>query len=258
MASLDDQEESKLSDSVYQRILSQFQGEWISRLNVDQMFVLIDGMLPFEACLYYQVLPLFLEGNRLHLGMVSPEDVSASEYVRRIISYLNYSLVCHSISSEALRTALTAYLNYVGNQQTGQRESFSYGHHRHSGRSKVDRRANPTERLTLVVDSPEELYAAEAAGALTDVQPSEAAPLPKLTAPAPFAKPSEPSTEPAIATPSNAAPPAIAQPAPAGSAFASSKLPMPGQPLAILHVEPGDLTSPLDVLMALPPEHRVG
>ena len=42
----DDQLGSNLSDSVYQRILSQFRGDWATRLNVDQMFVLIDGVLP--------------------------------------------------------------------------------------------------------------------------------------------------------------------------------------------------------------------
>ena len=157
----DDQLGSNLSDSVYQRILSQFRGDWATRLNVDQMFVLIDGVLPFEACLYYQVLPLFLEGNRLHLGMVSLDDTSASEYVRRIVSYLNYSLVSHAISSEALRVVLTAYLNYAGNQPTTvRRESFSYGHYRHSSR-KSDRSADLNERLTLVVDSPDDLYPAE-------------------------------------------------------------------------------------------------
>lgn len=160
---LDDQQVQNLNRTIHQQILSQFQGEWASRLNVDQMFVLIDGILPFEACLYYQVLPLFLEGNRLHLGMVSPDDTAASEYVRRIISYLNYSLVSHSISSEALRVVLTAYLNYVGNQPTNstRRESFSYGHYRHSSRVKADQPLDPNERLTLVVDSPDDLYVAE-------------------------------------------------------------------------------------------------
>jgi type II secretory ATPase GspE/PulE/Tfp pilus assembly ATPase PilB-like protein len=160
MTPADDQPGAHLSDSVYQRIVSQFRGDWATRLNVDQMFVLIDGILPFEACLYYQVLPLFLEGNRLHLGMVSPDDTSASEYVRRIISYLNYSLVSHSISSEALRVVLTAYLNHAGNQPAiVRRESVSYGHYRHSSR-QPDRSGDPNERLTLVVDSPDDLYSA--------------------------------------------------------------------------------------------------
>lgn len=151
------------NQSVHQRIVDQFQGDWASRLSVDQLFVLIDGILPFEACLYYQVLPLFVEGNRLHLGMVSPEDTSASDYVRRIVSYLNYSLVSHNISSENLRVVLTAYLNHTGTQQQSstQKASFSYGHHRHNARNQTDRQISPSERLTLVVDSPDDLYHAE-------------------------------------------------------------------------------------------------
>lgn len=162
-SSLDGQPSSNSSSSSHQRILSQFRGDWVSRFNVDQMFMLVDGILPFEACLYYQVLPLFLEGNRLHLGMVSPDDTSASEYVRRIISYLNYSLVSHAISSEALRVSLTAYLNYVGTQQAEGKwhESVSYGHYRHSARVKAEQYQDPNERLTLVVDSPDDLYTSE-------------------------------------------------------------------------------------------------
>ncbi|NJR40027.1 MAG: hypothetical protein HC781_15900 [Leptolyngbyaceae cyanobacterium CSU_1_4] len=82
------------------------------RINLDQMFVLIDGILPFEACLYYQVLPLFVDNNQLNLGMVSPEDEAAFEYIRRIISYLNYSLVSRPITSEAHQSVLTTYLNH--------------------------------------------------------------------------------------------------------------------------------------------------
>lgn len=156
---LDDRHELNLDHTVHQRVLSQFRGDWVSQLKVEQLFILIDGVLPFEACLYYQVLPLFVEGNRLHLGMVSPDDVAASEYVRRIISYLNYSLLTHPISSEALRVVLTAYLSHMGNQQTGlQTKSLSYGHHRHNSRAQIDRQVSPSERLTLVVDSPEDLY----------------------------------------------------------------------------------------------------
>jgi hypothetical protein len=172
---VDDHNALSLDSSIHQRIVSQFRGDWVSRLNIDQMFVLIDGVLPFEACLYYQVLPLFLEGNRLHLGMVSLDDTSASEYVRRIISYLNYSLVCHTISSEALRVVLTAYLNYVGSQQAAGKpnsESVSYGHYRHSAHNQINRQLNANERLTLVVDSPDDLYTGEANGGAALIPPS--------------------------------------------------------------------------------------
>ncbi|MBF2003524.1 MAG: pilus assembly protein PilB [Synechococcales cyanobacterium M58_A2018_015] len=158
---LDEPSEPILSPTLCQRIVSQFQGDWVTHLNVDQLLVLIDGVLPFEACLYYQVLPLFLDGNRLHLGMVSPEDTSASDYVRRMVSYLNYSLVPHAISSDALRVVLTVYLNQSNRStQPKRREGFSYGHYRHSTRSRELLAAN--ERLTLVVDSPDDLSATEA------------------------------------------------------------------------------------------------
>ena len=100
--------------------LSQFFSEetLTERLNVEQMFILVDGVLPIEACLYYQVLPLFLDGSRLHLGMVNPEDTTASDYVRRIVSYLNYSLLTRRISSQALQAALSAYLKYSDSQSS--------------------------------------------------------------------------------------------------------------------------------------------
>ncbi|MBW4657942.1 MAG: hypothetical protein KME15_04655 [Drouetiella hepatica Uher 2000/2452] len=155
---LDDRSYFRLSDPVQRRILSQFQGDWVDRLNGEQMFMLIDGILPFEACLYYQVLPLFLEGNRLNLGMVSPEDIPACEYVRRIISYLNYSLVPRQISSEAVQVVLTAYLNHIGERQSleSKRQIFSYGHHRYSD-GAASHETTQNDRQTLIVDSPEDL-----------------------------------------------------------------------------------------------------
>lgn len=154
---------SALSDTVRQRILAYFQGGWAKQLDVEQMFTLINGVLPLEACLYYQVLPLFLDGNRLYLGMVTPNDTSALEYVRRIVSYLNYSLVPRAISYEALQVALTAYLNFTGTaQQSNQvkpRELFSYGHYRHSAQGRTER-LDQTNRPTLILDDSEELDAA--------------------------------------------------------------------------------------------------
>jgi type II secretory ATPase GspE/PulE/Tfp pilus assembly ATPase PilB-like protein len=186
-SSPDDRDLSPPSEAIQRLILAQFQADWVDRLSVDQMFVLIDGVLPFEACLYYQVLPLFLEGNRLHLGMVSPEDASAVDYVRRIISYVNYSLLPRQISSEALRVVLTAYLNYAGKKSAGRQsagrqsvdkqqvdqnwvgtkppvgaqaldqEAFKVEHSYYSARAKLEQEANPNDRKTLIVDSPEYL-----------------------------------------------------------------------------------------------------
>ena len=79
----------------------------------ERVFRLIDAVLSFEACLYHQVFPLALEGNRLILGMVNPEDNAALDYVERILSYMNYSLVPQRMTAEEHQATLSAYLNYT-------------------------------------------------------------------------------------------------------------------------------------------------
>ncbi|MGB3494312.1 MAG: hypothetical protein WBA57_16410 [Elainellaceae cyanobacterium] len=149
----------------YERILAYFKKDQrtdpivLDRLNIEQMFVLVEGVLPIEACLYYQVLPLFLEGSRLHLGMVAPDDKAASDYVRRIVSYLNYSLVTWDISSEALKASLSAYLRHadqfsvLSKQQpsAASRRATRLSRNQAPRQKKVDTDNHPT----LVVDSPD-------------------------------------------------------------------------------------------------------
>ncbi len=81
-------------------------------MDAQQIFQLIDSILPFEVCLYYQVLPLSIQGSRLHLGMVDPKDISALDYVRRILGYVNCSLVPKSLESQVHSDTLSAYLKY--------------------------------------------------------------------------------------------------------------------------------------------------
>ncbi len=81
-------------------------------MDSQQIFQLIDSILPFEVCLYYQVLPLSVQGSRVHLGMVDPKDVSALDYVRRILGYVNCSLVPKSLDSKVHSETLSAYLKY--------------------------------------------------------------------------------------------------------------------------------------------------
>lgn len=146
------------------------------RLNVEQMFVLIDGVLPIEACLYYQVLPLFLEGSRLNLGMVSPEDTAATDYVRRIVSYLNYSLVTRQISSEALQAALSAYLRYSDRKTNVgapiEPSAASRRAQRLSSRQRTHHRdLDAANQPTLVVDSPDDLDVADSDDAQPEPDP---------------------------------------------------------------------------------------
>lgn len=84
-------------------------------MDSDRIFQLIDTVVPFEACLYYQVLPLSLEGNILKLGVVDGQDDSALDYVQRILAYMNCSVTTELIPSETQRSMLSAYLLH-GNQ----------------------------------------------------------------------------------------------------------------------------------------------
>lgn len=94
------------------RPLCNTQVDGTRELDTAQMFRLLDSILCFEACLYHQVLPLTLEGSRLKLGMVNPEDTVAVNYFRRILSYMNCSLVSQPIGASTHQAMLSAYLSY--------------------------------------------------------------------------------------------------------------------------------------------------
>lgn len=84
-----------------------------------QIFQLIDSILPFEACLYHEVLPLSIQGSRLHLGMVDPTDAAALDYVRRILGYVNCSLVPERLEPEKHKSILSAYLSQSRSKSSG-------------------------------------------------------------------------------------------------------------------------------------------
>ncbi|ESA38256.1 type ii secretory atpase tfp pilus assembly atpase [Leptolyngbya sp. Heron Island J] len=116
--------------------------------NLEQMFLLIEGILPFEACLYYQVLPLSIEGSSLNLGMVNPDDTKAADYVRRQVSYINCSIVSRSISSDWHREILSKFLSHSAKSRQASQVSQPKAK---SPRSPFE------EQPTLVVGSPTEI-----------------------------------------------------------------------------------------------------
>lgn len=243
-------------NSLHQAILSRFQGDWVGRLNVEQMFILIDGVLPFEACLYYQILPLFLEGSRLNLGMVSPEDTSASDYVRRIISYMNYSLVPRSMSSEALQAVLSAYLHHAGSQSSPLQPSrLPTRPNRGSARVKSEEQVDRNLQKTLVVDSPENLNLEGTS------QPKQGTPVPPPQIPFAPPVPEPPSSElddSLVEALELEIAPMEADVAPAAEQQMAEMPPPPDLPpslltsLPTLEVQANYLSSPVEVLATLP------
>jgi hypothetical protein len=80
-------------------------------IDMTRSFQLINKVLPFEACLYHEILPLYIQGDELYLGMVDLEDTEALTYARRMLGFLKYKLVPQTIGSETHRQMLSAYLN---------------------------------------------------------------------------------------------------------------------------------------------------
>ncbi|MCG9885077.1 MAG: hypothetical protein MH825_05780 [Cyanobacteria bacterium] len=80
--------------------------------DAEQTFDLIDRLLPFEVCLYHQVLPLRIEGQSLILGAVCPEDASSLDYVRQMLAHTRYAIALQPISAQLQQHFLSAFLNY--------------------------------------------------------------------------------------------------------------------------------------------------
>lgn len=207
--------------------------------DTEQMFQLIDSILPFEACLYHQVLPLSLRGTNLILGMVNPEDSTALDYVRRILAYMNCSLVPQPIAADRHQAALSAYLHHTGQlkQAAAQKLGLASGEgDRASGHSD-----NRHDRATLIVDRPENLNELEESDRTPEPETAEvpvakAAAKPPQHAPAPL--PSQGKLE-RQHTPSSAYPPTA---------------PSTGLNLPVLEVQAYHLSSPVDALATLPPQ----
>ena len=103
-------------------VLSATQSEWGQGSEHEKTFRLIETILSFEVCLYHQILPLSLEDNNLLLGMVNSEDSAALDYVNRILSYMNCTMVKTPITAEAQRCILSAYLNYKNTSPTAAKQ----------------------------------------------------------------------------------------------------------------------------------------
>ncbi|MCL1463991.1 hypothetical protein [Argonema galeatum] len=199
----------------------------MEQANYDVTFRLIDGILPFEACLYHQVLPISLEGTHLNLGMVNPDDSAALDYVRRILAYMNCSLVPQPISAAKHQAVLSAYLNHIGQlkQATAKQQNTP-------SEQEFDQNAQPT----LIVDSPENLKEQE-------LEPSSS----QVTAP--------PTTSSHSYTPSPQPPKDTPEKQKLKTKSPQPPTPSSGVGLPVLEVQAHHISSPVEVLATLPPKN---
>jgi hypothetical protein len=247
---------------------------WTDYVDPELAFRLIDSILPFEACLYHQVLPMSLEGSRLRLGMVNLDDSAALDYVRRILAYMNCSLVPQTLSSEIHYAALSAYLNYVGNRnQSTNAQSQSLASR--IGRKLVrdgtmadateDQQSNdvseqvaandPSNNPTFLVDSPDDLLFAELQGTEQPLPPPVIQSTPEQSASIASDAPLHLATtnlEEAVPTSEHNS----ASPTPLAiepSFPPELPLPIPGAALPTLELAANHLSAPINTLATLPP-----
>ncbi|MBD1915919.1 MULTISPECIES: hypothetical protein [Cyanophyceae] len=157
-----------------------------SRLNVAQMLSLIDSILPFEACLYHEIIPLSVESSCLHLGVVNPSDTVATEYARKQVSFIHCSVKSWPVTSDWQRKMLSKYLSYASRQKARPQPQIEAPPHTQN---------QGDEFLTFIVDSPEDLHSDRPAP--TPSRPT--APPPAPVEPPPVVKPPpvvEPESQP--------------------------------------------------------------
>lgn len=157
-----------------------------SRLNVAQMLSLIDSILPFEACLYHEIIPLSVESSCLHLGMVNPSDTVAVEYARKQVSFIHCSVKSWPVDSDWQRKMLSKYLSHASRQKPRPQPQIE---------APPQAQNQADEFLTFIVDSPEDL---RSDGPLEPVSEHRSDPTPDLP-PVPSPPPVEtsPAAQPA-------------------------------------------------------------
>ncbi|MBL1176470.1 hypothetical protein [Pantanalinema sp. GBBB05] len=218
--------------------------DWTTQVDAEQAFRLVDSILPFEACLYHQILPLSLEGSRLKLGMVNMDDTAALDYVRRILAYMNCSLVPHPLASEVHYAALTAYLNYAGKQKAPVGTSAQP-----VARRIARKLAEESSRKVAEAVSDSNLNSEPAASFDPHTNPTFLVESPELLHPdlqaaadhqvSPVVEPNQSSVR--------------SQPTPPVEASASSSASNFGDVLPSLNIDVKHLSDPLNVLATLPP-----
>ena len=78
----------------------------------EQMFALIDNLLPFEVCLYHQVLPLSIRESTLYLGAVHPDESEGLKYVQALLAHTPYTITLKPIAAATQQHYLSAFLSY--------------------------------------------------------------------------------------------------------------------------------------------------
>ena len=81
------------------------------RVDPELVPILIATYLPVEICVYYQVVPINIQGSLLILGTVDSSDVSALDYVGKMLAFSQLQIEVHSLSFEEHQELVAYYFN---------------------------------------------------------------------------------------------------------------------------------------------------
>ncbi|MEL7474698.1 MAG: hypothetical protein AAGJ55_00500 [Cyanobacteria bacterium J06555_12] len=77
----------------------------------DLVPILIATYLPVEICVYYQVVPVSIDGSLLYLGMVDTNDVSALDYVGKMLAFSELKIQVRPLTFEEHQELVAYYFN---------------------------------------------------------------------------------------------------------------------------------------------------
>jgi len=105
---------SNSSDPKHQENAPVATSQQLADIDPQQIFLLIDRLIPYSACFYHQILPLKLNGYSLTVGMVNPDDHSALDFVVSILEATDSPVKVHplALDEDSIQAILSAYWNY--------------------------------------------------------------------------------------------------------------------------------------------------
>ncbi len=83
-----------------------------ARVNLAQLPILIATFLPVEICVYYQVVPINVDGALIMLGMVDPNDLAAVDYVGKMLAFSKLQIQSLPLSFQEHQDLIAYYFSH--------------------------------------------------------------------------------------------------------------------------------------------------
>ncbi len=84
----------------------------LSKIDRARVPALIAQYLPVEICIYYQVVPIVTDADKLILGMVDPEDLAALDYVGKVLAYSGLEIEPITLTFQQQQDLIAYYFSH--------------------------------------------------------------------------------------------------------------------------------------------------